>query len=360
MLGIGGALQNQFQHRPPADRHMENVKKINGGGFSSRAKAYQIDGDASENRKRKKEGQESEKEVNKKTKKRKIEVEKTNDGKNLGQIIIESKEKMQGPEKQNGVTFLFLGSSGCGKSTVIIDVFIGQIFGKEATKSRGDKEYLIQIFTLSAKSDAFKRCSKDVLIDDKGLDEDNINFCYHMNENYDKRYNFFIMLDDVLSLRYKDLLQRMFLTMRNTNISSLISIQYAKLVPISIRTSVYFILFFMFNNDEAIEHVVKGWLSAYIEGSSIKEKIRNYRLWTMGNDGHNMFLLDNLNHKCYSVDSTDMKYICYELSPITFEKEKSKENSLYFAFMYTSSLFPYMVNDRFNVNFVGVTLILPE
>lgn len=322
MLGIGGALQTQFQHRPPADRHMANVKKINGGGLSSHVKAFQTDDDASLTRPKKK------RKTNTSSSSRSVTNFSDNIGgqRELSEVIIESKNKMQGPESQNGVTFLFLGSSGCGKSTVIIDIFINQIFGKEATKRRGDKEYLIQIFTLSAKSDAFKKCSKDVLIDDKGLDEDNINFCYHMNENYDKFYNFFIMLDDVLSLRYKDLLQRMFLTMRNTNISSLISIQYPKLVPVSIRTSVYFILFFMFNNDEAVEHVIRGWLASYIEGSNLKEKVRNYRLWTLGNDGHNMFFLDNLNHKCYKIDTTNKCYMCTEISPLLSDKKITEKN----------------------------------
>ena len=231
----------------------------------------------------------------------------------LDEVLIEAKEKMQGPEKANGITFAFMGSSGCGKSTVIMKVFIGQIFGKQATSARKDREYIIEIFTQSAKSDAFKELPKDILVDPKGLDEDNINFCYHMNEEYQKKYNFFLMLDDVLDVRYKDLVQRMFLTMRNTNISSLISIQYPKLIPVSIRTSVYFALFFFFNNDEATEQAVRGWLSAYLPGKTIREKIYYYREWVLQNDGHNMFLMDNLNHRCYKIDTTNEMYNCFEL-----------------------------------------------
>lgn len=295
---------------------MENVRRTHDGDPSSRAKVGDADDGASSSSKKRK---------------RKEKPSKTNPSQNkekqrkttgcswipLHEVLIEAKEKMQGPEKANGITFAFMGSSGCGKSTVIMKVFIDQIFGKKATRLRKDREYIIQIMTQSAKSDAFKELPKDVLVDSKGLDEDNINFCYHMNENYNKKYNFFVMLDDVLDVRYKDLVQRMFLTMRNTNISSLISIQYPKLIPVSIRTSVYFALFFFFNNDEATEQAVRGWLSAYLPGKSIREKIYYYREWVLQNDGHNMFLMDNLNHRCYKIDTTGQVYNCIELPMVT-------------------------------------------
>ena len=316
MLGIGGALQSQPQRRPPADKHMQNVHRLLSSDPSSSARDDDVDGD----------------EASSSSKKRKRKEKKKVDGGGdppskkarcsngpllLDQVLIQAKEKMQGPEKANGITVAFMGSSGCGKSTVIMKVFIEQIFGKKATRSRRDKEYIIQIFTLSAKSDAFKELPKDIMVDPKGLDEDNINFCYHMNEEYGKKYNFFLMLDDVLDVRYKDLVQRMFLTMRNTNISSLISLQYPKLIPVSIRTSVYFALFFFFNNDEATEQAVRGWLSAYLPGKSIREKILYYRFWTLQNDGHNMFLMDNLNHRCYQIDTRNEVYLCREMEMLT-------------------------------------------
>jgi hypothetical protein len=228
-------------------------------------------------------------------------------------VICEGKKTLQDSESRNGVTFAFIGSSGCGKSTCIRKVFIDQIFTVKA-KEEDRKEFIIQVFTESAKSDAFKNMPKNILVDTKGLDEHNINFCYHMNENYDKKYNFLFILDDVLDLQYKMLVKRMFLTMRNTNISSLVSLQYPNLVPKAIRTSVYFTLLFYLNTDEAVELAVRGWLSAYLPGHTVKEKMLYYRRWTKQGHGHQMILVDNLNHKCYLVDS---KYYCKELPMIT-------------------------------------------
>ena len=316
MLGIGGALQNPFQRRPPADIHMANVRRIRDGDPSLHAKDDQnsCDGPSSSSSKKRKRDDSS----NSKSKEKK-QLKGECSWIPLHELLIEAKAEMQNPSTKNGVTFAFLGSSGCGKSTLIKLVFIEQIFGKKACKEQGLKEFMIQIMTQSSKSDAFKDLPKEILVDSKGLDEDNINFCYHMNENYDKNYNFFIILDDVLEVRYKYIVQRMFLTMRNTNISSLISLQYPKLIPVSIRTSVYFVFFMYFNNDEGVEQAVKGWLSAYLPGKNLREKMLGYRNWVLGEDGkgHNFFLVDNLNHKTYKVDASNKQYNAIEIPILT-------------------------------------------
>lgn len=288
---------------------MENVRRLRDGDPSSNAKGDRNPNDGPSRKRKKSTHEQGSAPPDKKSKK--------NNGSwiPLHELIIEGKSEMQNSSSKNGVTFAFLGSSGCGKSTLIKLVFIDQIFGKQAAKAQGLDEFIIEILTQSSKSDAFKELSKDILIDPKGLDEDNINFCYHMNEHYDKKYNFMIILDDVLDVRHKQIVQRMFLTMRNTNISSLISLQYPKLIPVSIRTSVYFVFFMYFNNDEGTEQAVRGWLSAYLPGKSLREKMLNYRSWVLGADkkGHNFFLVDNLNHKTYRVDASNKQYVAEEM-----------------------------------------------
>lgn len=300
---VAGLDRSQYQPQPHGEKCTATVHRICGEGSYTNVKG---DGDASSSsRKRKRQSNEK-------------AEQKEEDGNMDGEwipmvdVICEGKKTLQDSESKNGVTFAFIGSSGCGKSTCIRKVFIDQIFTERAKEDK--KEFIIQVFTESSKSDAFKDMDKKILVDTKGLDEHNINFCYHMNENYDKRYNFLFILDDVLDLQYKMLVKRMFLTMRNTNISSLVSLQYPNLIPKAIRTSVYFTLLFYLNTDEAVELAVRGWLSAYLPGHTIKEKMLYYRRWTKQGHGHQMMLVDNLNHKCYLVDS---KYNCKELPMIT-------------------------------------------
>lgn len=321
MLGIGGALQNPFQLRPPSDKHMENVRRLRDGDPSANAKGDQNScGEPSSSSKKRKKRTISFSDDNTSLEAKERKKSKTSSSWiPLHELLIESKKEMQNPKSKNGVTYAFLGSSGCGKSTLIRLVFVEQLYGKQAAKAQGLDEFIIQIQTQSSKSDAFKDMPKDVLIDPKGLDEDNINFCYHMNENYDKKYNFFVMLDDVLDVRHVSIVQRMFLTMRNTNISSLISLQYPKLIPVSIRTSVYFVFFMYFNNDEGTEQAVRGWLSSYLPGKTLREKMLHYRKWVLGSDGkgHNFFVADNLNHKVYRVDATNKNYVAEEMNILT-------------------------------------------
>jgi hypothetical protein len=285
------------------------------GGSSSSSESEKRSGDKkNKKRKRKNEKEENPQKKRKEVKMEESEVSRGGNWIPLGDVIQKAKKKLQSSEKKNGVTFAFIGSSGCGKSTLIRKVFIDDLFTKRAKEEDG-KEFIIQVFTESSKSDAFDGLAKDknILMDCKGLDEDNINWCYHTNENYDKKYNFMIILDDVLEIQYKKLVRRMFLIMRNTNISSLVSLQYPNLIPKSVRTSVYFTVLFFLNTDEGIELAVRGWLSAYLPGKAIKEKVLAYRSWTQGEDGHQMFLLDNLNHKCYYVTND---YFCKEMPMI--------------------------------------------
>lgn len=316
MLGIGGSLQTPSSFRSPADKHKRAVAKIHAslskeGGGDSSPESFS-DGEGKKEKKDKK---------RKRTElvKKKQNLERSS-GENgswipLAQVILEGKNEMQNDKSKNGVTYAVIGSSGCGKSTMIRKVLLEEVYN--------DKKYMVQIFTESAKSDAFKELGKDVIVDSKGLDVDNINFCYHMNEEYDKDYNFVIILDDVIKIKFIDLVERMFLIMRNTNITSVVSLQYPYLIPKSIRTSVYFTFLFHMNNDEAVEAVVRGWLSSYIPGKNIREKMKYYLSWTLGPDkeGHQFFVRDNLNHKVYQCDT---EYRCHEM-PLRTVMDDSNE-----------------------------------
>lgn len=218
---------------------------------------------------------------------------------------------MQSKDKNNGVTMIILGSSGCGKSTMIKKILLGECYDGP----KKDKDYIVAIYTQSAKSDAFEDLPKTILIDKSGLDEEAIKLAYQMNMHYDKKYNFVYILDDVIHIRYKKQLEQMFLTMRNMNLTSIVSLQYPKLIPPSIRISVYFTFCFCMNNQEGIEQIVRGWLAGYLQGKNIREKMQTYREWTEGANGKRFYLLDNLNHTCYRVTE---KYMCTKLEMVSF------------------------------------------
>ncbi len=227
---------------------------------------------------------------------------------------MDAKSEMQNKTSKNGITSVLVGGSGRGKSTLLRKIFIDCLYE--------DKENIPIVSTESQKSNAFQDLPKTVVLDGKGVDQDMIHFCYNMNQSYDKKYNFVIMIDDCIHLRHQKMVEKMMLTMRNSNITSAISLQHAKLLPPSIRNSAYFSFCFGFNGREGSEACIRTWLGGYIPGKNMDEKVSNYQDWVEQGDGHRFFLLDNLNHKCYRVDEN---YQCEILPLLPFSSKYEKD-----------------------------------
>lgn len=210
---------------------------------------------------------------------------------------------MQSKGNDNGVTYALVGSSGSGKTTMLREIFLDRLYSPKLA----DKDYIVTVFTESKESDALQGLHKDILIDGKGFDEDQFNYYYLENSIHNKKFNFVAVLDDCIHIRFRKTIERMFLVMRNTNITSIVSLQYPKLIPVSIRTSIYYCFCLALNNEEGIEIAVRTWVGSYIPGKNIREKICSYREWTQD---HACYLLDNLEKKCYKVDK---HFMCEEI-----------------------------------------------
>lgn len=211
-------------------------------------------------------------------------------------------------QQTNGVTFALYGKSGSGKSYLIRHLFIEKLYAKGSPgQIADDKKYLITVPTESPDSDQFRKMPPDVLIDGFGLDVDIVNWAFQMNQTHDKRYNFVFLFDDCIHMKHTKAVERLFLIMRNTNITSAVSIQYPKLIQKSVRTSVFFTFCMHFSSSEGAEVVITDYLERYLPGKNMKEKVNYYLDWTVD---HQFFLIDNLNHKVYQVNN---RHFCYEM-----------------------------------------------
>ena len=233
----------------------------------------------------------------------------------LADLLLESKTKMQTPQKNNGVTFALIGSSGAGKSTLLRNVFINDVYG-----ARRDKDYIVTIFTESAQSDAFVDLPKDVAVCAVGVSQDIINALKKQNYTFGKIYNFVNLLDDCIHLRHMNQVEKMFLIDRNTNMTSAVSLQYANLIPKSIRTSVYYVFLMHQSSPEGAEISIQTFLSGYVQGKNIKKKVQVYMTWARK---HRFYFLDNLNEKCYAVTAD---FMCKELPLIIDDGDDDDEN----------------------------------
>jgi hypothetical protein len=237
----------------------------------------------------------------------------------LAELIRIQKRKMQGDsgEHKNGVTYIIVGSSGCGKSTMLTKIFFEDVYADK-------NKFLVTIFTQSAKSDAFKELDSSIILCPYSVDEDYIRWLFQMNYEYEKKYNFITALDDVIDFRHNLLVNQMFLIMRNTNLTSICSLQYPHYIPPAIRISAYFTFCFSSNNLQGIELCVRYYLAGYLPGLNIRAKMDAFREWTEGGEGeakgHRFYLLDNLNHACYRIDE---HYMCYKMEMISFADQAS-------------------------------------
>lgn len=228
----------------------------------------------------------------------------------ISKYIMDAKSEMQSAESKNGVTIILVGSSGAGKSHFMKNVFFDRIYSN-CNKSPKDFDFWIRLlFTESPYSNALKDLINDkegTAVFKMGFDLDMINYVINMNYIYEKEYNFFLAFDDCIKLRYIDIIEKLICIHRNINVSSLISLQWPKMIPLACRTSVYFQFFFNFNSEDGIKIVIDDFLSMYIPGKNRIEKMKYYKKWC---SDYGFFMIDNLNHKVFQVNK---KYLMEEL-----------------------------------------------
>jgi len=137
-------------------------------------------------------------------------------------------------------------------------------------------------------------------VDVAGFDEDIIRWAYSMNMEYEKQYNFVFILDDCIHLKYLKILEKLFLVYRNSNITSICSVQYSNLIPKSIRTSAYQIIALSTDSPECMEFMIRSFLLNYLPGKNIREKMMAYADWARDYRG---FYICKLTHQAYKMDS---------------------------------------------------------
>ena len=251
--------------------------------------------------------------------------EKSVPSRNLFEIFLESKKSMQSndPEKgYNGITMLIVGGSNRGKTTLLTEL-LSRVYSDDLRIA--GKQYLTCLFTESSQSDALKKLEKQknvVIV--PGMDLDIISFFYNQNMTYGKTkvgYSPIIVMDDILELRYESVIQKLFCIYRNMNITSIVSVQHANLIPRSIRGSVYYQIIFPSNNAANNEDVCRAFLWSYLEGRNVVEKMKSFFTWT--SKSYHCFFVDNLEHKCYKVDANRN---CIELKMVLHQEDSGYDH----------------------------------
>jgi len=155
----------------------------------------------------------------------------------------------------SGTTYAIVGKSFSGKTTFIVNQL--NALGEDQLK-----EYnAIIFFTESANADPLRflspRVKEKMILTDRFCPKI-LQMLKKLNDSTHNQFKFLVIFDDILQLRGM-LLTKCILTLRNSNISTVISIQYEKLMNPAQRSSVHNMYIFNLRTD-SWEYMLKGFV----------------------------------------------------------------------------------------------------
>lgn len=181
--------------------------------------------------------------------------------------------------RPTGNTILLLGPSQKGKTILMMYIYKKQF-----------ANYISVLFADNPQSPVYK--DKNLIVTEM-YEPKIIKMAQFINKKTKNNYEFLFMLDDIVEKKNDKTLLRQFLTFRNSNISSIMSLQYDKLLDKGARNNVHNIFLFQQNNDVLTEDVIKNFLTSYLPRSTMSEKIKWYRDVT---SNHGFIYVDTYNN----------------------------------------------------------------
>jgi hypothetical protein len=201
-------------------------------------------------------------------------------------------------DPQTGNSCVILGSSKRGKSYLMMHLYdkyystSSGLYKEEWSQIKESKEYKEKPVKLQRITKKKFYCDREyiaVLFSISNIpmyQRDNLIKCNGFNKEAEKliklekvintrnkemnKYKFINLFDDIIDHKHSKLLENLILTYRNSNISSIICLQYGYLLSKSARANVNNIILFGFNSDESIEVIIKTYLGSHLSRMGIK------------------------------------------------------------------------------------------
>ena len=198
-----------------------------------------------------------------------------------------------------GNTTLLLGSSKAGKTVMLMHLYKGfycstRSGAKPAKKSADGKKkhnnrsnYVSFLYCHNPQIDLYKEAHKkcNLLMPSPDMLDSLVSIQHRINKGTGNRYQFLNMMDDLIRLGRNETMDDLILTLRNSNISSIISLQYSNLMSKMCRSNVNNVFLFRFNTDESMEIVIKCYLQSLLKkiipNASMVDMMNWYREQTM-------------------------------------------------------------------------------
>lgn len=119
---------------------------------------------------------------------------------------------------------------------------------------------------------------------------------YMINKETKNHYDFLYILDDICTGKFDKELLKLLAIYRNSNLSTIISLQSPILLNSATRGNLNYVLLGKQNSEEQVEKIIKMYLTSYLDGKNMTEKIRNYKALT---EEHYWIVINNLDGSIY-------------------------------------------------------------
>lgn len=204
-------------------------------------------------------------------------------------------------DKDTGNTIGFIGSSKSGKSTMMIRI---------VKKYFPNKDFITVFHLGNPQADVYKERSttvrrgvengntmRGVIIADS-FKEEVLEKEKEINKKTENHYRFLNVLDDVLHEKNSRAIQNCILTLRNSNMSTILVTQYAYLISKSNRNNINVVFLFNLNTNEAKEDCIDIFCRSYFRALGIdKEDYVSY--YAKMTKDHNYFLINMMTGKMW-------------------------------------------------------------
>lgn len=188
-------------------------------------------------------------------------------------------------DKDTGNTTVILASSKRGKSNILKYLY---------DKYYNKKDFVTTLFSISSHIPLYKDAKKRLIKVSK-FDNECVSLIKKMrliNHKCKNKYNFCAIFDDIIDVRYSSIVNNLILTYRNSNISSILSLQYPKLLAKSSRGSVNNIILGAFNVDESIIVALNAYLKSIFDRRfGVKKEVDQINLYRKLTDDYHFLYL---------------------------------------------------------------------
>jgi hypothetical protein len=161
-------------------------------------------------------------------------------------------------DEKTGNTTVLIGSSKMGKTTLLMEIFKDNYNTKNYITTLFAWNHHIALYGKNPKLLKFPadlECSNEKMVSYIAIEKS-------INTKTNNKYNFVNFFDDVIDVRYNKMVNNSLLTLRNSNISTVVSLQYSNLLSKMARSNVNNVILFGLNTDEAIDCAVKTFLKS--------------------------------------------------------------------------------------------------